>query len=214
MAHPWLCPLPLSNPGCDRQGLRSWLRSGIRIVSFSDQRSFLWFPRRSQTWDLIALRSPAPLRLSAAQQLDFIQALNRRHEDSFGKEPVLDSRIQAMETAYRMQLEAMDVSDLHKEPAAVREEYGSTSYVNGCLLARRLVEHGVRCVSIYYGNGQPWDDHKEIRDKLTHRCRRHGPGVRGLDSGSEAARPAGRDPSSSGEENSYGRWRTRDRGGV
>ena len=104
------------------------------------------------------------------RQLDFIQALNRRHEESFGKETLLDSRIQAMETAYRMQLEALDVFDLRKESEAVRAEYGSTSFANGCLLARRLVERGVRCVSVYYGNGQPWDDHKDIHKKLTERC--------------------------------------------
>jgi uncharacterized protein (DUF1501 family) len=52
----------------------------------------------------------------------------------------------------------------------VRAEYGSTSFANGCLLARRLVERGVRCVSVYYGGGQPWDDHKDIRKKLTERC--------------------------------------------
>jgi hypothetical protein len=104
------------------------------------------------------------------RQLDFIQALNRRHQASFGQETLLDSRIQAMETAYRMQLEALDVFDLRKEPAAVRAEYGSTSFANGCLLARRLVERGVRCVSVYYGGGQPWDDHKDIRKKLTERC--------------------------------------------
>jgi hypothetical protein len=104
------------------------------------------------------------------RQLDFIQALNRRHEASVGKETLLDSRIQAMETAYRMQLEALDVFDLQKEPEAVRAEYGTTSFANGCLLARRLVERGVRCVSVYYGGGQPWDDHKDIRKKLTERC--------------------------------------------
>ena len=54
-----------------------------------------------------------------------------------------------METAYRMQFEALDVFDLRKEPEAIREEYGNTPFANGCLLARRLVERGVRtCRSI------------------------------------------------------------------
>ena len=75
-----------------------------------------------------------------------------------------------METAYRMQFEALDVFDLRKEPEAVRGEYGATPFANGCLLARRLVERGVRCVSVYYGNGQQWDDHKDIHKKLTERC--------------------------------------------
>jgi hypothetical protein len=104
------------------------------------------------------------------RQLDLIQALNRRHEDSFGQDAFLDSRIRTMEVAYRMQLEALDVFDLRKEPESIRAEYGTTSFANGCLLARRLVERGVRCVSVYYGQGQPWDDHKDIHQKLTERC--------------------------------------------
>ncbi len=104
------------------------------------------------------------------QQLDLIQALNRRHQESFGTETLLDSRIQAMETAYRMQLEALDAFDLRHEPEAVRAEYGTSTFANGCVLARRLVERGVRCVSVYFGSGQPWDDHKDIRQKLTERC--------------------------------------------
>ncbi len=104
------------------------------------------------------------------EQLDLLQALNRGHRESFGEDAYLDARIEAMETAYRMQFEALDVFDVRNEPENVREEYGSTPYSNGCLLARRLVERGVRYVHLYYGPGQPWDDHKEINDKLRERC--------------------------------------------
>ena len=104
------------------------------------------------------------------RQLDLITALNRRHREAAGPDAFLDARIQAMETAYRMQFEALDVFDVHKEPAAVRQEYGSTPFANGCLLARRLVERGVRYVHLYYGPGQPWDDHKEINENLRKRC--------------------------------------------
>jgi uncharacterized protein (DUF1501 family) len=103
-------------------------------------------------------------------QLDLIQQLNRDHLDSAGADPFLEGRIQAMETAYRMQFAALDIFDVRKEPAAVREEYGSTPFANGCLLARRLVEQGVRSVHVYYGPGQPWDDHKNIDDNLRKRC--------------------------------------------
>jgi uncharacterized protein (DUF1501 family) len=65
-----------------------------------------------------------------------------------------------METAFRMQFAASDAFDLAREPAHIRQQYGSTSYANGCLLARRLVERGVRFVQVYYGNGQPWDTHR------------------------------------------------------
>ncbi len=104
------------------------------------------------------------------QQLDLMQALNRGHQDSVGGDAYLDARIRAMETAYRMQFEALDVFDVRKEPRAVREEYGETPFANGCLLARRLVERGVRYVHLYYGPGQPWDDHKGINKNLRERC--------------------------------------------
>jgi len=81
----------------------------------------------------------------------------------------MDGRIKAMETAYRMQSAASEVFDLKKEPDAVREEYGTTPYANGCLLARRLVEAGVRYVQVQFGPGQPWDDHKEISKNLRER---------------------------------------------
>ena len=103
-------------------------------------------------------------------QLDLIQALNRQHRESVGGDSYLDARIQAMETAYRMQFEALDVFDVGNEPAPVREEYGNTPYARGCLLARRLVERGVRYVHVYYGPGQPWDDHKTINKNLRERC--------------------------------------------
>jgi hypothetical protein len=103
-------------------------------------------------------------------QLDLIQDLNRDHMAGFGEDPFLEGRIQAMETAYRMQFAALDVFDVRKEPQAVREEYGATPYGNGCLLARRLVEKGVRYVQVFYGPGQPWDDHKNINGNLRKRC--------------------------------------------
>ena len=104
------------------------------------------------------------------RQLDLLQALNRDHRERQGEDAYLEARIQAMEVAYRMQFEALDVFDLGNEPAKVREEYGSTPFANGCVLARRLVERGVRYVHLYYGPGQPWDDHKEINKNLRERC--------------------------------------------
>ena len=112
-------------------------------------------------------------KMNAAQQrrqIDLIQSLNRDYSGAFGEDAFLDSRIRAMETAYRMQLEALDVFDLRKEPASIRADYGKTNFANGCLLARRLVEKGVRCVNVYYGHGQPWDDHKDINQRLAKRC--------------------------------------------
>jgi uncharacterized protein (DUF1501 family) len=104
------------------------------------------------------------------QQLDLVQELNRTHEQAFGGDEFLEARIQAMETAFRMQSEASEAFDLRGEPASVREQYGTTPFANGCLLARRLVERGVRTVHVYYGPGQPWDDHSRINQNLRGRC--------------------------------------------
>ncbi|MFO0807931.1 MAG: DUF1501 domain-containing protein [Gemmataceae bacterium] len=104
------------------------------------------------------------------RQLDLVQELNRDHQRAVGEDEFLEARIQAMETAYRMQTEATDAFDLRGEPAAVREEYGKTPFANGCLLARRLVERGVRTVHVHYGPGQPWDDHSKINKHLRGRC--------------------------------------------
>ena len=94
------------------------------------------------------------------RQLDLMQELNHEHLAARGGADVaLNGRIQSMETAYRMQTAATDAFDLNLEPPKVREIYGKSHFSNGCLLARRLVERGVRYVQVYYGNGQPWDTH-------------------------------------------------------
>jgi len=104
------------------------------------------------------------------KQLDLVQLLNREHQNAFGADAFLEGRIASMEAAYRMQFAAMNTLDLAKEPESIREEYGSSPYARGCLMARRLVESGVRYVAVHYGPGQPWDDHKKIEANLRERC--------------------------------------------
>jgi hypothetical protein len=116
------------------------------------------------------LRNPWADARQQRGELDEIQALNRAFSASFGADDFLEGRIKSMEAAYRMQFEALDIFDIRKESEAVRNEYGSTPFANGCLLARRLVEHGVRYVHINYGQGQVWDDHKDINENLKQRC--------------------------------------------
>jgi hypothetical protein len=116
------------------------------------------------------LKNPSLDAPTQRRQLDLVQSLNRAHEKSFGEDEFLEGRIQAMETAFRMQSEATDAFDLRKESESVRESYGKTPFANGCLLARRLVERGVRTVHVYYGPGQPWDDHSRINKNLRERC--------------------------------------------
>lgn len=105
------------------------------------------------------LRHSSATRESQASQVQLMSELNRLHLDRSGPDGQLEGRLQAMETAFRMQFTATDAFDLQKETAATREQYGAGHFANGCLLARRLSERGVRFVQVYYGDGQPWDTH-------------------------------------------------------
>ncbi len=92
------------------------------------------------------------------RQFEFLKRMNRRQAEAT-RDPVLDSRLRAMETAYRMQFAAGDVFALEQETRGVRQEYGETPMGNGCLIARRLVERGVRFVHLELGG---WDHHENI----------------------------------------------------
>jgi hypothetical protein len=105
------------------------------------------------------------------RQLDLMRQLNEEHRARRGNEPDLEARIRAMETAYRMQTAATDAFDIQREPPRIRAEYGSGHFANGCLLARRLSERGVRFVQVYYGNGQPWDTHRTHNETTRNLCR-------------------------------------------
>jgi hypothetical protein len=94
------------------------------------------------------------------RQLDLMRRLNEEHRAERGPDGALDARIRAMETAFRMQAAANDAFDISREPPKVRAEYGEGHFAHACLLARRLAERGVRFVQVYYGNGQPWDTHR------------------------------------------------------
>jgi hypothetical protein len=101
-------------------------------------------------------------------QLDLLQEMNRLHLEERERDQALEARIASLEMAYRMQSEARAVFDLTRESAATRALYGEGEFANACLLARRLVERGVRMVQIYYGNDQPWDDHSDITNHRKH----------------------------------------------
>jgi hypothetical protein len=107
--------------------------------------------------------APAPAQ---RRQLDLMRRLNEEHLAARGPDAALDARIKAMETAFRMQTVAGDAFDLRREPARVRAEYGDGHFADGCLLARRLAERGVRFVQVYYGDGQPWDTHNKHTEKV------------------------------------------------
>lgn len=102
------------------------------------------------------------------QQLDLIQDLNREHLELREQDAQLEARIESLEMAFRLQFAAQEVFDLNQESAKTREAYGSGQFADACLVARRLVERGVRMVQLYYGGGQPWDDHGDIMNHVNH----------------------------------------------
>jgi hypothetical protein len=112
------------------------------------------------------LRNP---RLAADEQLRQMEFLRQLHAAQSGVDTQLDARIRAMETAYRMQTAAGTTFDLRSESAAMRAAYGTDPFGTGCLLARRLVERGVRFVHLEL---QRWDHHQNIGTELPRMCQR------------------------------------------
>ena len=114
-------------------------------------------------------------RYRQRRQLDLVRSLNRLHERGRASDSRLEARIQAFEQAYRMQSAATDAFDLGREPRTVLAMYGDTAQARQLLLARRLVERGVRFVQVWHGEGQPWDSHENVvRDhtRLARQCSR------------------------------------------
>lgn len=97
------------------------------------------------------------------RQLDLLQRINARHRDE-RNDPRLEARIQSFELAFRMQMEASDAFDVSREPRSIREMYGSGVHARQTLIARRLLERGVRYVQLWHGAGQPWDNHEKIEE--------------------------------------------------
>lgn len=98
------------------------------------------------------------------RQLDLLMSLNENHLKQRQNDQQLDARIQSYELAYRMQMEATDAFDIMKEPEHLRQAYGNSDFGRQTLIARRLLERGVRFIQLWTGAGQPWDSHDEILD--------------------------------------------------
>ncbi|MEJ7636644.1 MAG: DUF1501 domain-containing protein [Singulisphaera sp.] len=95
-------------------------------------------------------------------QLDLLLDLNREHLERRAGEAELEARIQSFELAYRMQSEASDAFDVEREPPHIRDLYGPGVHARQLLVARRLLERGVRYVQAWHGESQPWDAHDDI----------------------------------------------------
>ncbi|MEQ9407290.1 MAG: DUF1501 domain-containing protein [Fuerstiella sp.] len=132
---------------------------------------------RPQEPRILNLQAPPHLQgVPQRQNLDFLQTLNRRHASRFSGEPDLEARIASYELAARMQTAAQEALDISGETKATQELYGidqdaTREYGTRCLIARRLVERGVRFVQLFLA-GQPWDNHSSIASSLPSVCRR------------------------------------------
>jgi hypothetical protein len=126
---------------------------------------------RPQEPRILNLDAPPQLRGTVqAQNLEFLNRLNRRHQSLRPGEADLETRIQSYELAAAMQTAAKEALDISQEPEHIHKLYGldedaTREYGTRCLLARRLVERGVRFVQLFLG-GQPWDNHQNIRKAL------------------------------------------------
>ena len=126
---------------------------------------------------ILNLEAPAHLRgVPQQQNLDLLRALNRKHLKRHPGQNDLEARIASYELAARMQTAAHEALDISKETKATQDMYGvhekeTRDYGTRCLIARRLVERGVRFVQLFLG-GQPWDNHRSLIKLLPAICRR------------------------------------------
>ena len=126
------------------------------------------------------IRNPHLSRVEQNKQLQLLGALNRQHLAERQNDPALESRIQSFEIAYRMQMEATDAFDIEQEPKHIHELYGTGLHSRQCLIARRLVERGVRYVQLWHGQGQPWDNHDNLDKAHRNLAQQCDQGIAGL----------------------------------
>jgi hypothetical protein len=100
-------------------------------------------------------------------QLDLVKMLNEQHAAALQKDAQLEARIESFEIAFRMQTEATDAFDISKEPQEVKDMYGTSDAAAKLLVARRLVERGVRFVQVHIGG---WDHHQNLDTALRQRA--------------------------------------------
>lgn len=159
----------LSDPGgLPVDGERNWSSGWLPAV-------YQGTPFRSGSSPVLNLATPSEIPPGARRnQLRFLEETNRRHLQRFSGNSELAARIANFETAARMQTAVPSVIDITRESAATQRLYGldqtaTAEYGARCLLARRLVEQGVRFVQVYL-KGQPWDTHSKNAESLKGLC--------------------------------------------
>ena len=108
------------------------------------------------------IEHPQISTIAQRRQLDLLAGWNARHS-AVRHDSRLEARIQSYELAFRMQQDAAEAFDVSREPKHVQEQYGQGVHGRQTLIARRLLERGVRFVQLWHGAGQPWDNHSNIQ---------------------------------------------------
>jgi hypothetical protein len=129
-----------------------------------------------------------PSTIGGEQQrgrLDLLNSLNRHYGESRPNDTELEARLNSYELAYRMQSAAPEAVDLNSESEATRKLYGmdneaTAKFGSNCLLARRLVERGVRFIELYSGSGSGWDAHNDLDRNHGRRCQETDVPIAGL----------------------------------
>ncbi len=138
--------------------------------------------------DTPILHLKPPAGVSDARQrgkLEFLKGLNERFDAENPGDGDLEARVKSYELAYQMQSAGPEAVDLTKESDATKKLYGmddaaTRAFGTNCLLARRLVERGVRFVELYAGSGSAWDAHTDIEGNHAKRCRASDQPIAGL----------------------------------
>lgn len=134
---------------------------------------------------ILNLHPPTAVAPKQRRILDLVGQLNRRHLEQRAGDDRLAARIDAYELAFRMQSAAPEIVDLSRETADTHALYGldveeTREFGQRCLLARRMVERGVRFVQLYSGDTGGWDAHKDVSENHTKYCARTDKPVAGL----------------------------------
>jgi hypothetical protein len=164
--------------GLPVDGIRNWSSGWMPPL-------FQGTPFRSEGMPVLNLKPKSP-RMAEVEKgrLDLLAELNAAHKSRHPGELELDARIASFELAARMQLSATDALDIAKEPPQTQNLYGldqpkTRAYGIRCLMARRLVERGVRFVQLFMA-GQPWDTHNNNATTTRNCCEQTDRPVAGL----------------------------------
>ena len=150
-----LCP-----DGLPTQGNQNW-RSAFLPGSY---QGTLIDTRQTKIEKLIEnIKNSYSTQQAQRRDLNLLAELNRDYQERRQEDALLEARIQSFELAFRMQMEADEAFDISKEPEHIHKMYGEGLQARQMMIARRLLERGVRFVQVWHGAGQPWDSHDDIK---------------------------------------------------